>query len=390
MKNRTTLIFGSLIIFFLLQLVIVTRPISGTSETTLTLTKIGQFNLDDGYDVWVDSDKKVAYVTNGYSGVTILDVTTPSSPVELASVPSADIPGMWDGYAHQFLIQEDIIYVGDGIGGLKVINVSDPSNPTVIKQYVDGYAWSARIVGNSVFIPHGYFDVNGEMTVVNITDPANPELIKRCSTDGAATDIEIQENLAFLTTSFAGFTVFDISNHSNPVEVGKWTGQSNNGLESGDLEVIDDLVFLSYWEHGFVILNVSDLANIEVISEINEYQELFSVHIESDRDLAFLSDHEFGLIVLDISDPTHPVEMTRYFDDGGPCMIHVIDDLVYMADQEIGLIILEIVETDLSSQSSTNSSSSSSSSATSIPGFELSLVILVASTIFALRKKKDK
>lgn len=370
MKNRIPFTLGSLLVLAIFFLVLYSNPVSGSNEESLELTKIGQVaNVPDGYDVHVDEAKEIAYLSAGYSGVYIFNVTDPTNPIELSHIPSANIPGQGAGYAHQFLIQDDIMFVGDGIGGIKIIDCSDPSNPVVMKQFVDGYAWSARISGDDLFIPHGYFDVSGEISVVNVTDLTNPIILEHSPTDGAASDIEIQGNFAYVSSSYAGFTVFDVSNHSNLTKIGNWTGPSTNGLESGDLEIIDDLIYLSYWEHGFRIFNVSDPTSIVVVKEFTEYTGLFSVHVERDQNLAFLSDHTLGLVVLDVSDPTEPFEITRYYDGGKPCMVHIVDDIVYMTDQDVGLVILKM-------EGSGDYMSGQSSSNGNIPSFELPVAIM--------------
>jgi len=147
-----------------------------------------------------------------------------------------------------------------------------------------------------------------------------------------------------VTTSHGGFTVFDVSNHSNPVQLGQYARQSTSKTELGDLEIVGNLAFLSYWGWSFKILNISEISSIGVVAEFNESSSAFSVHIEIDRSLAFLCDYELGLLVLDISIPTQPTEISRYFDGGKPCRVQVVDNLVYMTDRDNGFVVLEIGE----------------------------------------------
>jgi len=147
-----------------------------------------------------------------------------------------------------------------------------------------------------------------------------------------------------LTTSYAGFTVFDISNHTNPIQLGQYEGESTSNAELGDLEIIGDRAFLSYWDKSFKVLNISDISNIRVLAEFNESLSAFSVHIDTERNLAFLCDLELGLLLLDIQNPAQITEVARYFDGGKPNRIEVVGNLIYMTDQENGFVILEIGE----------------------------------------------
>jgi hypothetical protein len=313
--------------------------VSGASTNEITLTRIGQVETGDAYDVWVDTDNDIAYVTCGYSGVRVFDVSDPHNPTDLASIPSSS-----NGYAHQFVMRESLMYIGDGSGGLKIINCTNSSNPDVLMQFTGDYAWAAEVEGDTAFVANGFMGSGDRLTIVNVTDPTTPALLGSHSTVGDATDIEVVENLAFVTTSFAGFTVFDVSNYTNPVQVGQYEGGSTSNAELGDLEIVGDLAFLSYWETSFKVLNIGDLSNIRVIAEFNESLSAFSVHIEIDRSLAFLCDFELGLLVLDISIPTQLTEIGRYFDGGKPGRVQVVDDIVYMTDADNGFVILEIGE----------------------------------------------
>jgi len=336
MKSKLTCVICVLALFFILN----SRAscfVSGTSTNEFILTRIGQVETGDAYDVWVDNDNEVAYVTCGYSGVKIFDVSDPYNPAEIASVPSS-----LSGYAHQFTMRDNLMFIGDGSGGLKIIDFENSSNPDVVYQFTDDYSWAVEVEGDAAFVVNGFMGSGDRLTIVNVTDPTTPVLLGNHSTVGDATDIEVVENIAYVTTSFAGFTIFNVSNHTNPVQLGQYTGQSTSNAELGDLEIVGDLAFLSYWGQSFKVLNISDISSISVVAEFNESLSTFSVHIEIDRSLAFLSDHELGLLVLNMSIPTQLTEMARYFDGGKPCRVQVVGDLVYMTDQDNGFVILEI------------------------------------------------
>lgn len=316
---------------------------SGASTTDLVLSRIAGVETGDAYDVWIDTDRNIAYVSCGYSGVRIFDVSNPADPVELAHLPSEDIDGH-QAYAHQVFVRGNLLFVGDGRGGLKIIDCTNSSSPEVLCQYTGHYAWAVEVEGDTAFVANGFLGSGDRLTIVNVTDSTTPEMLKSYTVRGDATDIEVVGNLVFVTTSYAGFTVLDVSNRSNPVEVGQYTGDSTNVAESGDLEIVGNLAFLTYWGHSFKVLNVSDVADIRLVAEFTESLDSFSVHIEGERDLAFLCDYEIGLVMLNISNPTQPTEITRYVDGGKPCRVEVVDDIVYMTDQDNGFVVLEIGE----------------------------------------------
>jgi hypothetical protein len=338
LKNRLNKTTRALVLILILSSILCCF-VPKTSANQIVLTKIGQVETGDAYDVWIDTDNDIAYVTCGYSGVKVFDISDPHEPTEVANVSSS-----LDYYAHQFDMRDNLMFIGDGRGGLKIIDFENVSSPVVLSQYTGNYAWDVEVTGGIAFVANGYSGIGGRLTVVNVTDPTTPSLLGSYATDGDATDIEVVENLAFVTTSYKGFAVYNVSNPTYPVKLAQYVGQSTSDTDMGDLEIVGDLVFLSYWDYGFKILNISVLSNIEVLSEFNESSNFFSVHIDNDRSLAFLCDLEDGLLVLDIHTPTQLAEVTRYFDGGKPNRVEVIGNLVYMTDQDNGFVILEIGE----------------------------------------------
>ncbi|MFW9975432.1 MAG: hypothetical protein ACFFDQ_09225, partial [Candidatus Thorarchaeota archaeon] len=84
--------------------------------------KIGQVETGDAYDVWIDTDDDIAYVTCGYSGVKVFGISDPREPTEVVNIPSSS-----NGYAHQFDMRDNLMYIGDGQGGLKIIDFENVS-----------------------------------------------------------------------------------------------------------------------------------------------------------------------------------------------------------------------------------------------------------------------
>jgi len=310
---------------------------SAASTSGLVLTRIAQVDTGDAYDVRVDTGNQIAYVTCGYSGMRIFDISDPHNPAQVGYVsPSSG------GYAHQLAVRENLVFIADGYGGIKIVDVTNYSSPVVLGQYIGYYAWDVEVVGNTAFAANTH---DNGLTIVNVTDSTAPSLLGSHTTVGGATDLELVGDLAFVTTGYGGFTVFDVSDVSGPVQLAQYTGNPTaEDIGLGDLEIVGDLAFLSYYESSFKILNISDISSIEVISEFNETSSAFSVHVDVDRSLAFVCDLELGLLVLDIGTPSQPTEIARYFDGGKPNRVRVVDDLVYMTDQDNGFVILEIGE----------------------------------------------
>lgn len=66
-----------------------------------------------------------AYVADGSSGLQVLDLANPTSPVIVGSFNTP-------GFAYDVAVSGTHAYVADGTGGLQIIDVSDPANPAFV------------------------------------------------------------------------------------------------------------------------------------------------------------------------------------------------------------------------------------------------------------------
>lgn len=69
--------------------------------------------------------EEYAFIANNRSGLSIVDISTPNSPQEIASL---DTPGEARGVT----LFDDLAFVSDYAGGLRIIDISDPSDPDEI------------------------------------------------------------------------------------------------------------------------------------------------------------------------------------------------------------------------------------------------------------------
>jgi hypothetical protein len=84
-----------------------------------------------------------AYIPSGHEGISIFDISEPSSPIRIRLMNNSD-------FARSIYVSGTYAYVADGCAGLLKIDVSDPANPAIIKTYdTPGRT-------NSVFVKDSY------------------------------------------------------------------------------------------------------------------------------------------------------------------------------------------------------------------------------------------
>jgi len=140
-----------------------------------------------------------------------------------------------------------------GQGGISLYDVTDPSNPHALKQHAldseihNTFAWTADD-GNSYLIAVDDINLN-DVIIVDITKPQSPKEIGRVGIEAWLDDEtypEIADDEQLFTGVFAAPLLHDV--WVEKVE-GQWQA------------------VLSYWDAGFVVLNVDDPYNPYVLGD---------------------------------------------------------------------------------------------------------------------------
>lgn len=358
-----------------------TREVTAqNSAETLTFSTLGQISTGgDAYDMWVTEDTDLAYLTCGYAGLKIFNISSYSNPIEISHLPErpASIPtGHATGYAHQFFMDDNIIYVGDGAAGLTIVNSSDPQNPQFVTQYLGGYAWDVQIVGNVAFVALGWIDqsLKSGLDIVNVTNSSNPLFVSDLNTQGIISDIDVEGDLLFLSDSQEGVLIYNISTPISPILVDQYEGLAT-GEPDSRLDVVGDFVYVVSWtEKRLHILDISEPGNILMVGEFASSDAYISIQVFDE--LAYLCGSQ-GLAVLNISNPSNPVEIGRYSDIGRVNDVYKRNNVIFLASEENGLVI---VEQEIHEKLDSNTTSSI--------GFDILIALLGFFCLLILRTKR--
>ena len=209
------------------------------------LRQVGYFDCPGGGQVVVD--REVAYIAHMKAphGTTLVDVSDPASPKQLATL---EVPA--GTHSHKVRAANDLMLVNreaqpahrppaGAKGGLGIYDVSDPSRPREITFWACGGSGVHR------------FTFDGRYAYLS------PEM------DGYVGNIVL---------------ILDLADPSRPQEVGRWwmPGQWTAGGEKPTWEDtahrchhpmrVGNRLYVSYWHGGFVILDIEDMTKPKFIS----------------------------------------------------------------------------------------------------------------------------
>jgi len=176
-------------------------------------------------EVWIHPNGKVAYLGTHGGGdrVYAIDIANPAKPVIVDSIQANtrlvnDMQTTADGN-YMVLTREG---AADRKNGIVIADTHDPLHPKELSQFTDGVAAGVHSVyiyenpkyGRYAFITN---DGTGAIDIVNITDPAKP------------------------------------------TRAGEWrTNRPDAARYVHDLDIVDGVMYASYWNDGLVILDIGN------------------------------------------------------------------------------------------------------------------------------------
>jgi len=290
----------------------------------------------DAYGVAVAGD--YAYVTgvSGYPNwdgwLRVVDVSDPTNPTEVGACDTPDETGgvaVAGGYA----------YVTDWDGGLRVVDVSTPSNPTEVGFYdTPGYAGDVAVAGGYAYVVgrSGYPPYDGWLRVVDVSDPINPTEAGFYDTPGRAWGVAIAGGYAYVADHYKGLRVVDVSDPTNPTEAGFY---DTPGYAQG-VAIAGDYAYVADCYKGLRVADVSTPSNPTEVGFYETPGNALGVAVAGSY--AYVADGKAGLRVVDVSTPTNPRQVGFYDTPGSAYSVAVAGDYAYVADYGRGLRVVDV------------------------------------------------
>lgn len=259
-------------------------------------------------DVWgyFDNSSGREFAIVGFlgGGVSIVEVTDPANPRQVASIDT--IPGFDVKVYRHWLYTVNGGRNGDGA----IVDIADPDNPVVVGAFpsshnifitADGY-----MVAEAARPPLIIYDIH--------TDPLHPAVIWSGGTEGH--DAAVIGTRLFDFHGRAGTNIYDISNIANPqllVSIQDQTIRYNHSgwtsKDGGYLYICDELALAP--APDIIIYDIRDIANPVRVGEYGD--PTATVHnLYVIGDYAYVSYYTAGFRIFDVSDPTRLVEVAHF------------------------------------------------------------------------------
>jgi len=324
-----------------------------------TVTLLGSLNPYPGTkysDIWGYSDGNGGeYAIMGvYGGTSIINVTNPANPVQVAMIPGPHSFYEW----RDMKIHSHYAYVvteGSGTGaGMQIIDLSSlPDTATLVYTYTATFT-----TAHNIYIDNGYAYVVGAnpgsgVHILDLSNPENPVEAGYYGANGYVHDIYVDNDTAYVSSE-SEYAVVNLTNKSAPVNISSSTNLPGIYAHSGWLTE-DKRYFIACEEFNVRDLTVWDLQdrtnwNLVVPTwQSGSNSPIHNVFVLGNY--AHISYYEDGYVVLDITDPLNPVEVGQYDTDPTPstgdykgawgCYPYLPSGNILVSDMQTGLYIVK-------------------------------------------------
>lgn len=255
-------------------------------------------------DIVVQND--LAYFATDGAGLSIVDVSNPSSPTYLSSLPQ--LHAWIQNDTAQIRVKENIAYAKYD-NGIAIYDVTDSSAPTLLADYpiYDRTGYTAS--GMGIYQNHLYVTSSDILLVLDVSDPANPYPVNQYTIREEWIESDFMTvigNYAYVGI-YGALHIFDLTNPTQPIEIGALSG-THQGYGH---EISRDMGFLYLlsMNNGVTIVDVTDPSVPQIVGQIAD-NGLGVSDISVVNGFAYLAG-ESGVAIVDVTDPTSPVEISR-------------------------------------------------------------------------------
>ncbi|HEY6625864.1 MAG TPA: choice-of-anchor B family protein [Ignavibacteriaceae bacterium] len=306
MKNLLAVVFSTLLFVSPLQF----------GQNISLLGSLNPYPGSSYANIWGYAAGGREYALMGVTGgTTIIDVTAPSTPVEVAFIPGLLAPPYeWreiKTHSHYAYVVSE----GTGSGaGMQIIDLSNlPTSASLAATYTATFTRA-----HEIFIADGYAYVvgtsQGGMHILDLSNPTSPVQAGYYGASGYVHDVHVWNDTAYVSSADT-YDLVSVSNKSNPQLISQSAALPGIYAHSGWLTE-DKRYFIACEEFNVIDLTVWDLQDrttwdLVVPSwQIAGTSPIHNIFILGNY--AHISYYKEGYVVLDISDPTNPIFAGQY------------------------------------------------------------------------------
>lgn len=284
----------------------------------------------------------IANSNSGSGGINIVDISNPATPTPVS---------LYSSFQTYIAGQGDAIGATGGTEGCLVLDISDPLAP--VQAYampLAGFTYEVAVRGN-----YGYTGTNG-FRVFDLSDKSNPVQVGFDAAQGSLA--AIKDTLAiYIPKSMTANNPVQVMNIADPQDPYK-IGQYMAPVMTYDLALKGNYAFVGCWWDGFRVIDFSNPAGPVLKSHkfgwyngaVPGVDFCYVQTLDIYENYLYLADYQpfaeedtKGLYIFDITDPLNPVFISRFATLMSSAQeIRALGNYVYVADGNGGLEVINV------------------------------------------------
>lgn len=289
-------------------------PMSLKTDYTIT-------GFDGLTDIAVDGN--YLYTIDG-SGLSIYDVTMPTSPVLLSASFADVVPSC-------VAISGTMALIPSNDAGMVIADITDKENPEIIGMDYDPVGAAKVVVsGTNAYV------VGNQFHSYDISDPSAPVRLDTVNITGTGKDLAVSGTNAYIVTASASgeaasFVVVNIADPEN-LSVTSTLALPSTGQ---GLDISGDYAYVGGGSAGLHVLDISSTP--EIVATLATSGALYGV--DASGDYAYAAGYDAGFLLVDIENPLSPAEITTVDFAGLASDVIVSGDYAYVESSSAIYII---------------------------------------------------
>ena len=273
--------------------------------------------------------ENLAYVADGPTGLSILDISNPENIVFSGSNNKT-------GYTNKLSLDNDRILTRNLQNRLYLIDISRPESPVILSTYQS----RKQIKHLAYRKKSALFVTKDKLASLNLSAEITPPINTEGVTLGGSRRGDIKDNLLYVADWFSGLHIYDIT---NPRAIKHISGYHTKGSSKGII-VRGHYAFVGDDDHGLQIIDVKDPTQPRLVSELPTTGLAYTLKLIDD--ILYLADHRGGFHIISIRDIEHPERLGGVDTPGKAWAIDVKDNIAYVADDSTGLLVFDVSSPD--------------------------------------------
>jgi hypothetical protein len=313
------------LLFLMLPTVLVTAPARGM----VTISEVQTFGWIA--DIVVDGD--VAYLASTTNGQLLaVDISDPHRP----SVLWSKLIG-----AYSLEMIGDTLILDAQFDELRIFDVSDPRSP-VDRGTIAGSAG----LSHPTYADGRLYAIGGGVHVFDASDPTSPVEIGHFPTPAGSDPpkgLAVRDGLAYLAMEsiFYELVIVDFSDAAAPSVVGTWSPACCLAGEFSQLWLHGSRVHMPTSTARLFVVDVSDPSEPVEIGRLEDEKTVGAMAFPDGR---VVMGRHYGLEVWDLDDPSEPTRLGAMRLPGEIRDVVVHDDLAFVANLRAGMRVVDLRE----------------------------------------------